>query len=121
MIIAMSANLQRIVQFALVQGVLTFGTFNEYAGRVDRLLLVIVGSLDLRFIAFEPGHLIKDKGLMGKDKAALGEHVQHLAVNLSVTGTDRRLIYAERQAVVIRNYTAGFFDKELSGGHVPWV
>ncbi len=54
MIIAMSADLARLFQFALVQSVVTLGAFDENAFGPDGTLFVLFRAFDLRFVSAKP-------------------------------------------------------------------
>src|SRR5690349_15556224 len=47
------------------------------------------------------------------------QHPHHLFMHQLVAGENRRLVNAERRAIVVRNPAAGFFDHQYAGSHVP--
>ena len=56
MVVAMRANLKRIVQFRFIQRIFAFRTFYENAFRFYLALFVVDLLVDLWLVSFEPGH-----------------------------------------------------------------
>src|SRR5690606_6737857 len=120
-----------------VERILALRAFNKDPGGVYISSLVVAdGGLYFRLVTLEPGHKSHD-GLLdlsyfynvsqGDKTSTRGERClsvedgKHLIVNTAVAGTYRRLVDGEGLALIARHPTAGLFDQQLSGSHIPRV